>query len=119
MNAKEILEKYKDLKVAEVVRYNPDVYCDVTSIPRWDIPDKIILGVALTGSFIDKRQNPNQPYTAKEVLDEAIACIEAGATWLHFHVRDSEGANIGDVEEYRKIVVKQICHEFFNPLCIA
>jgi 3-keto-5-aminohexanoate cleavage enzyme len=104
MNPKEILEKYRDLKVAEVVRYDPDVYCDVTSIPKWNIPNKVVVGVALTGSFIDRRQNPNQPYTSKEIFNEAMACIEAGATWLHFHIRDEKGGNIADIEEYRKIV---------------
>lgn len=104
MKASEILKKYRDLKVVEVVRYDPDVYCDLVSVPRWDIPDKVILGVAITGSFIDKRQNPKQPYTPEEILNESIACIEAGATYLHFHVRDEKGGNIGDVERYRKIV---------------
>ena len=104
MKANKLLEKYRNLKMAEVVRYNPDVYCDVASIPQWDIPPKVILGVAVTGSFIDKRQNPNQPYTYDEILDEAIACIKAGATYLHFHVRDEEGRNIGDVNEYKKII---------------
>ena len=104
MKASEILEKYRDLKVVEVVRYDPDVYCDLISVPRWDIPDRVILGVAITGSFIDKRQNPKQPYTPEEILNESIACIEAGATYLHFHVRDEKGGNIGDVEKYRKIV---------------
>ena len=104
MNASEILEKYRDLKVVEVVRYDPDVYCDVTSIPKWDIPDKIVLGVAVTGSFIYKRQNPNQPYTSEEILKESTACIEAGATYLHFHVRDEKGANIGDVAKYREVI---------------
>jgi uncharacterized protein (DUF849 family) len=104
MDAKELLEKYKDLKMAQVIRYNPDVYCDVSTIPKWDIPEKVILGVAVTGSFIDKRQNPHQPYTAEEVLREAKECIEAGATYLHFHVRDEEGRNIGDVESYKKII---------------
>jgi len=104
MNAKETLAKYKDLKMAEVVRYNPDVYCDVTMIPRWEVPQKIVVGVAVTGSFIDKRQNPRQPYTSAEILEEAMACIEAGATYLHFHVRDEKGGNIGDLEQYKKII---------------
>jgi 3-keto-5-aminohexanoate cleavage enzyme len=104
MNAKELLEKYRDLKMAEVIRYNQDVYCDVTSIPKWNIPDKIHLGVAITGSFIDKSQNPNQPIATQEILKEVMACIEAGARWIHFHVRDEKGRNIGDVEEYKKIV---------------
>jgi len=104
VNANELLEKYRDLKVVEVVRYDEDVYCDVTSIPKWDIPNKIVLGVAVTGSFIDKRQNPNQPYSTEEILDQATACIEAGATYLHFHVRDEKGANIASVEKYREVV---------------
>lgn len=60
--------------------------------------------MALTGAFIDKRQNPNQPFTGEEVYREVTACVEAGATWIHFHVRDAEGGNIGEIEEYRKIV---------------
>jgi len=104
MEAKALLDKYKHLKMAEIIRYNPDVYCDVSTIPKWDVPGKIILGVALTGSFIDKRQNPNQPYTADEVLREAHECLEAGAPYLHFHVRDDQGRNIGDVETYKKII---------------
>ena len=104
MNAKQLLEKYRDMKVVEVVRYDPTVYCDIASIPKWEIPEKVVLGVALTGSFIDKRQNPNQPYTAPEILKEAFACLEAGATYLHFHVRDEKGSNLGAAEIYRKIV---------------
>ncbi len=104
MAAKDILEKYRDLKVTEVIRYNEDIYCDLTSMPKWDIPDKVILGVAVTGSFIGKDQNPNQPITTQEILKEVISCIEAGATWIHFHVRDEKGGNIGDVEEYKKII---------------
>ena len=117
MGAKEILEKYRDLKMAEVVRYNSDVYCDVASIAQWDVPKKVVLGVAVTGSFIDKQQNPNQPYTHNEVLNEAMSCIEAGATYLHFHVRDEEGRNVGDVEEYKKII-QPIREKYGNKIII-
>ncbi len=104
MKAKELLERYNDLKVAEVVRYDADVYCDVASIPRWDVPEKIVVATALTGSFVDKRQNPDQPFTPEEVVAQAEECIEAGATYLHFHTRDAEGRNIGGVETYKRIV---------------
>lgn len=104
MNAKEVMKKHRNLKMAEIVRYDPEAYCDVSAIPKWDVPKKIVLGVAVTGSFIDKRQNPNQPYTSDEILREAIACVEAGATYLHFHVRDDEGRNIGSVEGYQKVI---------------
>ncbi len=105
MDAKELLKKYRDIKVAEVVRYNPDIYCDVSTIPKWDIPEKTILGVAVCGSFIDKRQNPMQPYTSEEILSEAIKSVEAGATYVHFHVRDEKGGNIGDIESYTKVIL--------------
>jgi len=105
MDANDVLKKYADLKMANIVRYDPEVYCDVASIPRWDVPKKIVLGVALTGSFIDKRQNPDQPYTSEEILKEGIACAEAGATYLHFHVRDEAGNNVGSVEGYRKVIL--------------
>jgi 3-keto-5-aminohexanoate cleavage enzyme len=104
MDAKELLNQFKDLKMVEVVRYDPDIYCDVSTIPKWNVPEKIILGVAITGSFIDKRQNPNQPYTAKEILAESMACIEAGCTALHFHIRDEAGNNVGSLEKYREII---------------
>ncbi len=104
MNAGELLKQFKDMKMVEVVRYNQDVYCDVSTLPRWSIPEKIVLGVAITGSFIDKRQNPNQPYTAKEILAESIACIEAGCTNLHFHIRDENGNNIGGIDKYMEII---------------
>jgi len=64
--------EYRDLKMAEVVRYDPDLYCDVTSIPKWDVHKKW-LSSRLNGSFIDRRQNPYQPYTSKEIFNEAIA----------------------------------------------
>ncbi len=104
MNAKDLMKKYGHLTMANIIRYDPEVYCDIAAIPQWDVPRKIILGVAVTGSFIDKRQNPNQPYTSGEILKEAIACVEAGATYLHFHVRDEEGRNIGSVEGYKKVI---------------
>ena len=104
MSAKEIFENSREMKVVEVVRYDPEIYCDVTSIPKWDVPQKIVLGVAVTGSFIDKRQNPNQPYTTQEILNEAMACIDAGATYLHFHVRDEKGGNVGGIDQYRKVI---------------
>lgn len=104
MNAKECLEKYKDLKVAEVVVYDPTVYCNVAAMPKWDIPEKVVIGVAFTGSFLDKRQNPNQPMKTDEIIEDAKACVEAGASYLHFHVRDENGMNCGDPEGYHEIV---------------
>lgn len=104
MDANEMLKKYENFEMYQKITYDPNVFCDVASMLPWDVPKKIAIGVAFTGSFIDKRQNPNQPYTVTEILEQAYACIEAGATSLHFHVRDKNGANIGDVEEYRKII---------------
>jgi hypothetical protein len=117
MNAKELLENYRDLKMAQIVRYDPDVFCDVISLPKFDFPAKTAIGVAMTGAFIDRKQNPNQPYPAEEITKEVISCIEAGATWVHFHARDAQGGNIGDVNEYRKII-KPIRGKYGNNVFI-
>ncbi len=104
MKAEELLEKYRDMKVAEVVRYDPDTYCDIASMPRWDVPRKVILATAVTGSFVDKRQNPNQPFTPEECVAQSHEVVAEGASWLHFHTRDEEGRNVGGIDTYKRIV---------------
>src|SRR5690606_20425078 len=45
---------------------------------------------------------PNLPITADEVAAEAARCLIAGATALHLHVRDTEGAHSLDADLYRR-----------------
>jgi len=52
--------------------------------------DKLIITAAVSGSAPTKQQNPNVPYTPKEIADEALAAWRAGAAIAHIHVRDPE-----------------------------
>ena len=49
---------------------------------------KIIITVAVTGSFPTKEMNPAVPYSPEEIIDAAVACHKAGAASTHIHVRD-------------------------------
>ncbi|MEM4408184.1 MAG: 3-keto-5-aminohexanoate cleavage protein [Candidatus Caldarchaeum sp.] len=63
--------------------------------PPWDVPDKVIVGVAPYGIFIDKEINPYQPIYPEEIIKEFEQCIPLGAVALHTHARDERG-NISD-----------------------
>jgi 3-keto-5-aminohexanoate cleavage enzyme len=57
----------------------------------WDLPDKLIVSVAITGSFVRRNRNPNQPYTPDEIRLAAREVLLAGASTVHIHVRDENG----------------------------
>lgn len=52
----------------------------------------MVVNVALTGAVPAKADNPRLPVTPEEIAADAIACGEAGASVVHIHVRDEEGA---------------------------
>ena len=45
---------------------------------------------AAINELASKKYNPNVPYGPEEVAEDALACIEAGATIVHFHARDAD-----------------------------
>ncbi|MBW1715279.1 MAG: 3-keto-5-aminohexanoate cleavage protein [Deltaproteobacteria bacterium] len=49
---------------------------------------KIIITVAVTGSFPTKEMNPAVPYSPKEIAEAAVESYKAGAAIVHVHVRD-------------------------------
>lgn len=99
----ELLKKYGNLPTIKFEMFGEKVI-DVRRIPKWDIPEIVIIKVALCGAFVDKEQNPNQPYSKEEVLKEALECIEMGATSIHLHVRDEKGGSCGDIKAFEFIV---------------
>ena len=50
--------------------------------------NKIMITVAVTGSFPTKEMNPAVPYTPEEIADAAVESCRAGAAIAHIHVRD-------------------------------
>jgi 3-keto-5-aminohexanoate cleavage enzyme len=49
--------------------------------------EKLIIEAALNELF-DKADNPNIPYGPDECVRDALACVAAGASIVHFHSRD-------------------------------
>jgi 3-keto-5-aminohexanoate cleavage enzyme len=50
--------------------------------------EKLIITVSVTGAFTMRKQNPNIPYTPREIAVAAIDSWKAGASAVHIHVRD-------------------------------
>lgn len=70
----------------------------------WDIPEKMIVSVAITGAFFMPDANPAQPITPERILSEARACAAAGASTVHIHVRDDQGYNTLSLERFAQVV---------------
>jgi 3-keto-5-aminohexanoate cleavage enzyme len=53
--------------------------------------DKLIITVAPVGAETSRKDNPNLPLSPREIADDAMYCVEKGASIIHLHVRDEEG----------------------------
>ena len=72
---------------------------------------KTIISAALTGVLATRDQCPAIPYTAEEIALEARRAVDAGASIVHIHARQPNGAPAFDVDSYRQIgiAVRQHC----------
>jgi uncharacterized protein (DUF849 family) len=62
--------------------------------------DKLIIDARLN-EYTGRDPNPNIPYSPAEIGRDAEACVQAGASIIHYHARDPEtGAPSGDVALY-------------------
>ncbi len=61
----------------------------------------LIIEASLNG-VVTKKQNPNVPYSDEEIVEQAIACMEAGAALIHNHTEDPVfgGPGYMDAERY-------------------
>jgi 3-keto-5-aminohexanoate cleavage enzyme len=73
------------------------------SVP-WQIPEKLVVSVAITGAFFRHDQNPNQPITPEEIRNSAMQVLDAGASTVHIHVRDDQGFNVLSLERFRQVI---------------
>ena len=79
--------------------------------------DKLIISVAVTGSFPTRERNPNIPYTPKEIADSAVESWKAGAAIAHIHVRDPKtGKPSKDFNLFREVVdrIRSQCDMLIN-----
>ncbi len=68
--------------------------------------DKIIISAALTGAATNRSHCPHIPYTPIEIAKEAKRAVDAGATIVHIHAREDDGA-----PSWRTDVFEQISKE--------
>jgi 3-keto-5-aminohexanoate cleavage enzyme len=99
-----IKAKYGDIPLTYWKAFGEKV-CDLRIQAKWPIPETVAVTAAPIGAFIDKEQNPHQPFSAEETLKEAMDCVEAGAVGIHIHVRDAKtGLNVGDLSTYHAVI---------------
>lgn len=64
---------------------------------------KTVITAALTGVLATRKQCPAIPYTPKEIGEEALRAVDAGAAIVHIHARTAEGAPDWSVDTFAEI----------------
>ena len=65
---------------------------------------KIIITAALCGIGTHKSMTEHVPITKEEIAADAVACAKAGASVIHFHVRDAEGINSMEPDLFCEVI---------------
>ncbi len=63
--------------------------------------EKLIITAAICGAEVTKEQNPNIPYSVKEIGVEAEKAFLAGASIIHLHVREDNGTPTQDLKRFQ------------------
>lgn len=63
----------------------------------------LIINACLTGMIPRKADAPHVPVTHDEIVADALACVEAGATILHLHARDENEDPTPEPEAYARL----------------
>jgi 3-keto-5-aminohexanoate cleavage enzyme len=95
---------WKPYGMPEVIDPFTSRFADIDPMPKWKIPEKVMISTTITGAFFSKRSNPNQPITVDEIRDSAEECIKAGAPNIHIHVRDDGGFNALDPQRFHDVI---------------
>jgi uncharacterized protein (DUF849 family) len=80
--------------------------------------DDVILSCAVTGAIHVPTMSEHLPVTPTEIVDDAVAAAEAGASILHVHVRDPEtGEPITDLELFHEVAkrISDRCDAIVQP----
>ena len=65
---------------------------------------KLIINAAITGMVPTKEHTPHIPISVKEIVADAKACYDAGASLIHIHARDDDGAPTYHKELYAEMI---------------
>lgn len=95
---------WKVYGLPEILDPSSSQFVDVDPMPKWKIPEKVMISTTITGAFFSKRANPHHPITIDEIRDSAEKCILAGAPNIHIHVRDDKGYNVLDPQRFHDVV---------------
>jgi uncharacterized protein (DUF849 family) len=68
------------------------------------VADVFLVNAALTGMVPTRADAPHAPLTPEEIIGDAVACVDAGASILHVHARDASGRPTHDPGVYAEIV---------------
>jgi uncharacterized protein (DUF849 family) len=68
-------------------------------------PTPLIIEAAINGGITTLAANPHVPYTPEQVATDAISAHEAGASVVHFHVREADGSRIDD---YARLLAQHV-----------
>lgn len=67
--------------------------------------EKLVITAALTGAITMRDQNPNVPYSTREIANAALDVWRAGASMVHLHVRDAEsGKCVQDSDLFKELI---------------
>lgn len=66
--------------------------------------NSLIINAAITGAVPTKPNNPHVPVTPDEIVRDALACADAGASMVHIHVRDERQHQVHDRELYERSI---------------
>lgn len=69
-----------------------------------NLSNKVMLTVATTGGYPQKSNNSAVPIDPPEIIEDIIACAEAGASICHIHVRDDEGKASMSFDKFKEVV---------------
>jgi 3-keto-5-aminohexanoate cleavage enzyme len=67
------------------------------------VSDRCLITCAVSGAVANKQQCPGIPYTPEEYAKEVRRTRDAGASMVHIHAREPNGAPTVAVEHYRAI----------------
>jgi len=77
----------------------------------------LILTVAPNGARKTKADHPALPMADAELAATAASCLEAGASMIHLHVRDTQGRHLLDADAYHQ-ATQAIRHEVGSRMII-
>jgi 3-keto-5-aminohexanoate cleavage enzyme len=78
--------------------------------PRAHVPhplrpyDGLIINAAITGSIPRRAEVPRVPVTPAQIVEDAVACVDAGASILHLHARQVDESPAWEREIYAEFI---------------